>query len=507
MFLSGNLQEVMSSSGSQLLQVLEGHCSDVTHCDFFGHYLATCSSDKSVRLWFFNNGNHFEEASFSPLLGHTYGVNCIRFSPFGTLLASCSTDGNVILWNVQNGEKMSELKHSSGSPVRVCSFIPSSAILATGGDDEKIVLWDISTKSAVRILEGHEAMVSALAFTPDSALLASCSTSGDVMLWDARYGHGKYLFSCSDVHDLGVLGCDFSSQYEASSGSGSLSSCYFFATCGNDDLVKLWYVQFGGQCSMTLSAVLEGHSGNVMSCRFSTDGMFLASTAGDKTVILWDTNTGQAVQKLQGHNRYVTCCAFSSSSLLATGSNDKTVRVWSLDKSKLQDSSLATDVTSACHLPNNEKFSISSWTENDVCSWLKQLKLDEYSEIFQKQAIDGKELIHLTHESLLAVLKMEALGHRNKILRGIQALKNPLWQHIIPENDDATVLEEFYCPITHEIMINPVVAADGYSYEHSAIKEWFDNGNNTSPMTNEVLDHHILIPNRILLFLIQKYKM
>lgn len=103
--------------------------------------------------------------------------------------------------------------------------------------------------------------------------------------------------------------------------------------------------------------------------------------------------------------------------------------------------------------------------------------------------------------------KQEALGHRNKILRGIHALKNPLWQCIIPENDDATVLEEFYCPITHEIMLNPVVAADGYSYEHLAVKEWFGNGNNTSPMTNEVLPHQILIPNRVLLSLIQKYKM
>ena len=34
------------------------------------------------------------------------------------------------------------------------------------------------------------------------------------------------------------------------------------------------------------------------------------------------------------------------------------------------------------------------------------------------------------------------------------------------------ISENYECPITHEIMINPVVAADGHSYEHKAILEW-----------------------------------
>lgn len=66
-----------------------------------------------------------------------------------------------------------------------------------------------------RTLVGHEAMITALAFTPDSAFLLSCSTAGDILLWDALYGHGKCLSSVTDAHDLGVLCCDFSPQYDA----------------------------------------------------------------------------------------------------------------------------------------------------------------------------------------------------------------------------------------------------------------------------------------------------
>lgn len=50
----------------------------------------------------------------------------------------------------QDGEKVCEIQHASGAPIRVCSFSTASAMFATGGDDEKVVLWDIATKSIIR---------------------------------------------------------------------------------------------------------------------------------------------------------------------------------------------------------------------------------------------------------------------------------------------------------------------------------------------------------------------
>ncbi len=99
------------------------------------------------------------------------------------------------------------------------------------------------------------------------------------------------------------------------------------------------------------------------------------------------------------------------------------------------------------------------------------------------------------------------MGHRNKILRGIQALKNPLWQHIADfEDDNSAIPDELRCPITHEVMREPVVAADGYSYEKEAITEWINTGNASSPMTGEaMIENPILIPNLNLKILIQKY--
>ena len=54
--------------------------------------------------------------------------------------------------------------------------------------------------------------------------------------------------------------------------------------------------------------------------------------------------------------------------------------------------------------------------------------------------------------------------------------------------------EEFMCPITHDMMVDPVVALDGHSYERTAIQAVLDSANPRSPLTREVLSR-ALHPN------------
>ncbi|XP_078175362.1 uncharacterized protein LOC144569036 [Carex rostrata] len=67
------------------------------------------------------------------------------------------------------------------------------------------------------------------------------------------------------------------------------------------------------------------------------------------------------------------------------------------------------------------------------------------------------------------------------------------------------VPSHFICPIMQEIMKNPCIAADGYTYEAEVIKTWLNRGHNTSPMTNMVLPHQDLIPNHVLRSAIQEW--
>ena len=66
--------------------------------------------------------------------------------------------------------------------------------------------------------------------------------------------------------------------------------------------------------------------------------------------------------------------------------------------------------------------------------------------------------------------------------------------------------EDLICPITQEIMENPVVAADGHSYEQSEILEWLQKGKKVSPLTGEPLKHDTLIENHRLRAIISGFK-
>ncbi|XP_057980035.1 U-box domain-containing protein 33 isoform X2 [Malania oleifera] len=63
----------------------------------------------------------------------------------------------------------------------------------------------------------------------------------------------------------------------------------------------------------------------------------------------------------------------------------------------------------------------------------------------------------------------------------------------------------FICPIFQEVMQDPHVAADGFTYEAEAIRGWLDSGNDTSPMTNHKLAHCNLVPNQAIRSAIQEW--
>jgi U-box domain len=61
-------------------------------------------------------------------------------------------------------------------------------------------------------------------------------------------------------------------------------------------------------------------------------------------------------------------------------------------------------------------------------------------------------------------------------------------------SENLEIPPHYICPITHEIMRDPVFTADGHTYERQAIEEWFRRGHSTSPLTNNALPHRILTP-------------
>lgn len=137
------LSDIMASQ----IQILTTHSKDVNCCTFSGNLLATCSGDKTVRLW---DATSFEELPFSPLLGHSYYVHWCALSAFGTRLATCSTDGKIIVWDTSNGETVAVFEHTHKPIIRVCVFSPDSQYLLSGGADNELWMWDLNKKTCIR---------------------------------------------------------------------------------------------------------------------------------------------------------------------------------------------------------------------------------------------------------------------------------------------------------------------------------------------------------------------
>ncbi|KKP07235.1 hypothetical protein THAR02_00665 [Trichoderma harzianum] len=85
------------------------------------------------------------------------------------------------------------------------------------------------------------------------------------------------------------------------------------------------------QCIKTL----EGHQGRVNSVAFSPNSWLIASASDDKTIRLWEINTGECIEEFKGHGDKVNAVAFShDSSSILSGSHDKTIRLWCIDTGK-----------------------------------------------------------------------------------------------------------------------------------------------------------------------------
>ena len=131
------------------------------------------------------------------------------------------------------------------------------------------------------------------------------------------------------------------------------------ASGSHDNTIQLWDAQSGEVLN-----TLQGHKGWVLSIAYSPDGSKIASGSWDRTVRLWDVNSGVELFTLEGHKGEVSSVAYRPDGrVIASGASDKTVRLWDaqngveLVPSKDQNC----EVLSVAYSPNGKVIASGSW--------------------------------------------------------------------------------------------------------------------------------------------------
>lgn len=299
------------------LQSLAGHSASILCLAFSpnGQTLVSGSGDTTLKVWRRDAGGNWVEVR--TLTGHTGSVDEVRFLSDGQRIVSCSVDGTIKLWDLATGSVLRTFEgHSAG--VSGLALSPNEQLIASGDGEGEIKLWNLADGTEIRSLCKLSAPVAAVAYSPDGQRVASGEGYPDhtLRMWDARTG--AFLWELTSPDENSALAFSPDSTVLA---VGSV-----------DDTIRIRRASDGG-----LIRTLLGHTGNVLSLEWVSN-QSLASCAGhpDNKIKVWDVASGRVIRTLAGHTADVFDLAVSpDAQLIASGSMDRTVKLWRLSDGAL----------------------------------------------------------------------------------------------------------------------------------------------------------------------------
>ncbi|MBF2085070.1 serine/threonine-protein kinase [Thermoleptolyngbya sp. C42_A2020_037] len=253
------------------------------------------------------------------LSAHTGPITTLATSPDGLWIASGSTDKTIRLWSLETGDLLHTLGNGGlfgnghGDRLSALAFTPDSIELLSASDDGTIKQWDIATQKLMRTIDGHDWLVSAIALSQHAPIFATGGGDGRINLWNLETGE--------QIASLGKHRDRISALLLSPDGHTLISASY-------DKTIRLWNLRTDG-----LIGTLRAHTDRITSLAITPDWQSLISAGADKTLRFWDLNRMAQTRPIVAHKDTITTLALSpQGTLLASGSDDNTIKLWALTR-------------------------------------------------------------------------------------------------------------------------------------------------------------------------------
>jgi len=238
------------------------------------------------------------------------GILSLAYSPNGKILASGGRNDPVRLWDAESGELLRRLNEPF---VWALAFSPDGKYLATAGANKIVRLWDAGTGKEIVQMKGHKATVKSLAFSNDGKVLASGSDDNTVRLWNVADGTEVAVYS---GHTLGVNAVKLSPDSK------------YLASGSTDRTIRV--VELGNKTTVLHTPAA------VTAIAYLPDRNTLIAAGDDGFLRIWDIATGRELRRWKGHDNSITHVLLGQDgNTLATAGLDKTVRLWDVAKGTL----------------------------------------------------------------------------------------------------------------------------------------------------------------------------